>query len=219
MPLGNSLTTVAGLEPSVGRVVVEDTNNPVSIRFLHVLQGADSNATPDVVTHVVSSAGNAFEGATVRGTVVMFPVNALSNNFTWVSYAVPNGITNHFIAGLAPGASYAINQSTTGGVLQVTVSPGGGLLTDSAGLLPFNSAGQSLSGPPRFVSALWTGSGLQVTGAGTANLTYSILRSTDLVSTNWTKFGSATADASGKFQFTDPSPPSTPQRFYRASWP
>jgi hypothetical protein len=219
VPLGNSLTTVAELEPSVGRVVIEDTNLPVNTRFLHVLQGADSNAVPDVVTHVVSSAGNAFEGAAVRGSVVMFPVDALTNNFTSVTYTVPNNITNHYIAGLAPGTSYAISQTTAGGMLQVTVSPGAGLLTDSAGLVSFKSAGQLFSGPLRFVSALWTGSGLQVIGTGTANLTYSILMSTDIASTNWTKIGSASADSNGNFQFIDTGTPPSPQRFYRASWP
>jgi hypothetical protein len=219
VPLGNSLTTVAGLEPSVGRVAIEDTNHPVNTRFLHVLQGADSSATADVVTRVLSSAGNGFEGATVRGVVVMFPMDALSNNFTSVTYTVPNGITNHYIAGLAQGASYAISQTMTGGMQLVTVIPGGGLLADSAGLLSFTSAGQTLSGAPRFVSALWTGSGLHVTGLGMANLTYTILMSTNLASTNWTTVGSATADSGGNFQFTDATSLPSPQRFYRASWP
>jgi hypothetical protein len=219
VPLGNSLTTVAGLEPSVGRVVIEDTNQPVNTRFFHVLQGADANAMPDPVTHVVSSTGNAFEGAAVRGSVVMFPVDALSNNFTSVTYSVPSAVTNHYIAGLTPRAPYAISQTTTGGILQVTVRPGVGLSADSAGLLSFNSAGQILSGPPRFVTAQYTGSGLQVIGTGTPNLTYSILMSTNLASTNWITVGSASADTNGNFRFTDASIPPSPQRFYRASWP
>ena len=219
VPIGNSITTISDEEPSVGRVVIENTNNPVNIRFLHVLQGADSNAVADIVTHVVGSGGNAFEGAAVRGSVVLFPVDAVTNNFTAMTYSVPSGITNHYIAGLTPSAPYAINQTTTGGILQVTVSPGGGLLADSAGLFSFNSAAQLPTGPPRFVSALWTGSGLQVIGTGAANLRYSILMSTDLASTNWTKVGSATADSNGNFQYTDPSTPPSPQRFYRALYP
>jgi len=50
-------------------------------------------------------------------------------------------------------------------------------------------------------------------------LTYTILMSTNLGSTNWTKVGSAAADTNGNFQFNDPSTLATPQRFYRASWP
>jgi len=84
----NSITTISQEEPSVGRVIIEDTNDPVSIRFLHVLQGADSNATQDAVVHVASTGGNAFEGATVRGVAVMFPVDVLSNNFTSLTYLV-----------------------------------------------------------------------------------------------------------------------------------
>jgi hypothetical protein len=219
VPLGNSLTTVADLEPSVGRVVIEDTNNPVNTRFLHVLQGANSNATPDTVTHVVGTGGNAFEGATVRGVIALFPVNALSNNFSSVIYTVPNTITNHYIAGLTPGASYAISQAATGGLQQVTVTPGPGLVADPAGLLSFNNGGQTLSGAPRFTAAHWTGSNLRLTGTGMANLTYSILTTTNLASTNWTIIGSTTADTSGSFQFIDAATSSSPQRFYRVSWP
>jgi hypothetical protein len=219
VPLGNSLTTVAGLEPSVGRVVIEDTNHPISTRFLHVLQGADSNAAPAVVTHVVSSGGNSFEGVTVRGAVVLFPVNALSSNFTSVTYTVPNGITNHYIAGLPPVSSYAVSQIPVAGMQQITVSPGAGLIADGAGLLSFNNAGQTLSGAPRFVSAVRTGSSLHLTGTGMANLTYKIQSSTNLVSTNWVAIGSAVADTNGNFQFIDAGTSPYPQRFYRASWP
>jgi hypothetical protein len=138
-------------------VVIEDTNNPVNPRFLHVLQGADSNVTPDAVTHVISSSGNTFEGATVRGAVVLFPVNALSNNFSSLTYTVPMGITNHYIAGLLPLSSYTVTQNSAGSMQQVTIAPGTGLTADGAGLLFFNNAGQTLSGAPRFVSAVCVG--------------------------------------------------------------
>jgi hypothetical protein len=219
VPLGNSLTTVAGLEPSVGRVVIEDTNYPVNTRFLHVLQGADSNAAPDAVTHVVSSAGNSFEGVTVRGAAVMFPMAALTNNFTSLAYSVPKGVTNNYIAGLTPGGSYAINQTTNGSLLNVTVTPGAGVAADGAGLLSFDNAGKTLSGAPRFTSVQRSGSMLQMTGLGMANVTYRIMVSTNLTLNNWTTIGSATADSNGNFQFNDLSTPASPRRFYRASWP
>ena len=215
----NSITTISEEEPTVGRVVIQDPNNPATTRFLHVLEGADSNATPDVVTHVVSSNGNEFEGATVRGVAVMFPVDALSNNFTSVTYTVPVGITNHYIAGLAPGAAYAIHQTVAGGSQQVTVTPGAGLVADSAGLLSFNSAGQTLSGAPRIRSAAWSGSSLQLTGTGMANLSYSILTTTNLAFANWIIAGSAKADPSGNFEFIDAGASAYPERFYRVSWP
>jgi hypothetical protein len=215
----NSITTISEEEPTVGRVVIQDPNNPVTTHFLHVLEGADAKATPDVVAHVASSSGNAFEGATVRGVAVLFPVNALSNNFTSVTYSVPIGVTNHYIAGLSPGAAYAIHQTVAGGSQQVTVTPGAGLVADSAGLLSFNSAGQTLSGAPRILSAVWAGSSLQLVGTGMANLTYSILTTTNLASTNWITAGSVNADTGGNFEFIDSGAPGYRERFYRVSWP
>ncbi|HLH53045.1 MAG TPA: hypothetical protein VKY92_05455 [Verrucomicrobiae bacterium] len=220
VPLGNSLTTVAGLEPSVGRVVVEDTNNPVNIRFLHVLQGADSNSSPDTATHIVSSSGSPFEGVAVSGALVLFPVNALSNSLVSLSYSVPVGITNHYLCGLAPLSSYSVSlNSAGGGMQQVNISPGAGPIADNAGLLYFNNATQPTSGAPRFLSATWSGSNVRLTGIGAANLTYRILSNTNLASTVWTPVGSATADGSGNFQFIDGSSSSGTKRFYRATWP
>jgi len=86
-----------------------------------------------------------------------------------VTYTVPVSITNHYVAG---------------GSQQVTVTPGAGLVADSAGLLFFNRSGQTLSAAPRFLSASWTGSGLQLAGTGMANLTYNILTTTNLASAN-----------------------------------
>lgn len=167
----------------------------------------------------MSTNGNAFEGVTVRGVAVLFPVNPLSNNFASVTYTVPAGITNHYIAGLSPGAAYAISQTVAGGSQQVTVTPGAGWVADSAGLLSFNSAGQTLSGAPRFLSARWSGSGLQLAGTGMANLTYSIFSTTNLASSNWIIAGSVNADSSGNFQFINSGVSAYRQRFYRLSWP
>jgi hypothetical protein len=206
-------------EPSVGRVVIEDTDDPVSIRFLHVLQGANAEATQDGVAHVASTGGNAFEGITVRGVAVMFPVNVLSNDFTSVTYLAPVGITNHYIAGLAANAGYTVTQITLGGAQHVTVTPGGNLIADSAGLLSFTPVGQTLSSAPSFLSAQWFGSNLQLVGTGMANLTYSILSSTNLASAKWMLAGTVTADINGNFQFTDTNAWTSLQGFYRVSWP
>jgi len=215
----NSITTLSQEEPSVGRVVIEDSNDPVSIRFLHVLQGANAEATQDGVAHVASTGGNAFEGVTVRGVAVMFPVNVLSNDFTSVTYLAPVGITNHYIAGLAANAGYTVTQITLGGAQQVMVTPGGNLIADSAGLLSFTPVSQTLSSAPRFLSAQWFGSNLQLVGTGMANLNYSILSSTNLASAKWMLAGTVTADINGNFQFIDTNAWTSPQGFYRVSWP
>jgi hypothetical protein len=219
VPLANSLTTVAELEPSSGRVVIQDTNQPADERFLHVLQGADARATPDSVTLVRSTAGNAFEGAAVRGELVLFPVNNLSNNFTSVSYTASSGVTNHFIAGLGLNASYSVQFLANGGQQQVTITPGSEFTTDNAGLLAFNNAGQTLIGTPRLISVTPGHGTALVTGSGQANQLYSILGNTNLMTTNWVHLGAATADLSGKLLFTDPSTTNVPVRFYRLSIP
>jgi hypothetical protein len=143
----------------------------------------------------------------------------LSNNFAFVSYSVPVGITNHYLTGLSPNTSYAVSQTVTGGTQQVMVTRGPGLVADSAGLLSFNSAGQTLSGAPRFRTVLWLGSSLQLSGTGMARLSYRILATTNLASANWITAGSVNADSGGNFQFIDTAAAAYPQRFYRLSWP
>lgn len=138
VPLGNSLTTVAGLEPSVGRVMIEDTTRPADTRFLHVIQGADNGAGADPATRVTSISGDAFEGAAVRGTLALFPVHVLTNGLTGFVVVVPTGVTNVYVAGLAPFTNFSVTAQPSNGSVQVTVVPGGALLADQAGLLEFN---------------------------------------------------------------------------------
>jgi len=138
VPLGNSLTTVAGLEPSVGRIVVEDPTRPADTRFLHVIQGADGGLPADPAVHVATASGDAFEGAAVRGTLALFPVNALPNGLSGFTVALPAGVTNVCVAGLTPLAGHTITVTQAGGSAQVTVAPGGSLVADTAGLLEFD---------------------------------------------------------------------------------
>jgi hypothetical protein len=215
VPLGDSLTTVADLEPSIGRAVIEDTNDPADARFLHVLQGADGGAAPDAPEYVASTAGNAFEGATVRGVVALFPVTPLAGNFTSLAYSVPAGITNHFIGGLAPAAFYSAAQTTAGGTTLVTVSPGGGLQADNAGLLSFDNAGRTLSGAPQFISESRVPGGINLTASGMVNVTYTVLASTNLAVPGWSAIGTAQADTNGVIQFTEPSASAGAEQFYR----
>ncbi len=214
-----NITTISQEEPTTGRIIIEDPNHPADERFLHVLQGADSNAVQDAVAYVASTGGNAFEGAIVRGVAVLFPVDALSNNFGSVTYSVPAGITNHYVAGLTPGGAYSASLSLSGESQRVTVTPGGGLYADVAGLLSFTSGGQTLSGAARLNSAAWTSTGLRFAGLGVANVTYSILTTTNLASGSWTTVGSTTADGNGNLEYTDSTSASGPQRFYRVSAP
>ena len=213
-----SITTLSGEEPTVGRVIIQDASNPVTTRFLHLLQGADASAPQDAAVYLASSSGSPFEGAAVRGVAVVFPVNVLSNNFASTTYTVPGGITNQYVAGLAPNAGYTVSQTRLAGSLQVTVTPGGSLISDRAGLLSFNLAGQTLSGAPRFTSAQWLGASLHLAGTGMANVAYDLLYRTNLTAAQWVVAGTIQADSNGNFQFVDPSPLPAHQGFYRVSW-
>jgi autotransporter-associated beta strand protein len=56
---------------------------------------------------------------------------------------------------------------------------------------------------------------IQVTGTGSAGLTYIIEANTDLTTTNWLNIGSANADPNGVISFTDTNAVNYSQRFYR----
>jgi hypothetical protein len=215
-PLTNVISSVAEGEPCNYRLTVEDTNNPSNIRFLHVLQGADAGKPADATAHLQSSTGNAFEGVSVCGVAVLFPVNALSNNFTSLGYTAPSGITNHYVAGLRPNISYTVTVQTNSGPIQVTVAPGLGVTADNAGLLTFDNSGKALNlFVPRWLSAQWVNGGLQLNGLGGSLLPYQVLAGTNLTTPNWTTIGTATADASGALQFLHTSPAPATERFYR----
>ncbi len=214
--LSNVVTTVAEGEPCHYRLTIEDTNNPANIRFLHVLQGANAGLTADAATYLQSSGGNPFEGVAVRGVEVLFPVNVLSNNFTNVNYTAPAGVTNHYIAGLAPNAKYAITVQTNGGQLQVTVAPGAKATADNAGLLAFDNAGQPLNNTAaKWLSAGLVGGNVQLSGMGGPLLPYQVQVCTNLSAGNWFPVGTATADTSGSLKYTDIGGANAGQRFYR----
>lgn len=214
--LSNLITTVAEGEPCHYRLTIEDTNNPANIRFLHVLQGADAGESADATTNFQSTSGNAFEGVSVRGAAVLFPVNVLSNNFTSVGYTAPAGITNHYLVGLLPNQSYSVTVQTNVGQIQVTVGSGAGVTADNAGLLSFDNAGSALSpSVPRWLSARWGNGGLQLNGLGGPLLPYQVLACTNLVAPNWTAIGTVTGDAGGALQFFHPSASNSAQQFYR----
>ena len=137
VPAGNTVTNVAQLETMTGRLVVEDPANPTTVRFLHVLQGADGTtaaATPASVVH--STGGTSFDGAIVGTSVTVFPVN-LAAPFLGTAYSVPATVTSHVVTGLVPNAGYSASATGDGVTTQVTLTAGGQLIADNAGLLSF----------------------------------------------------------------------------------
>lgn len=136
VPLDSSVTTVAQLEQTIGRVVVEAAGNPTDTRFLHVLQGADAGAAPMAATGVASSGGSAYEGAVFGSTAVLCAKN-YGAAFAGTSYVTADTVKQHFVTGLTPGGGYTANAVSANGQLTITLSAGGSLVADSAGLLAF----------------------------------------------------------------------------------
>ncbi|AIE85457.1 hypothetical protein [Fimbriimonas ginsengisoli] len=122
-------------EPMHYRLCEQDPSNPLDVRFLNVLQGANSNAAPIQASWFAPSVG-AFDGALFNNTAVLFAVN-LNQAFTGLTYTVPVGTTSHFVTGLTPGAGYTVTQQTGLNGVTVTVTAGGTTIADSGGLIHF----------------------------------------------------------------------------------
>ena len=135
---------MADLEPSQYRLAIEDVSSPQSIRFLTHLQAADAGVLPASAQIVTSSGGTAFEGALVRTTAVLFPVD-LSVPFASLSYSVPATTTLHLITGLVPGSTYDATLTNSGGSTDASVVPGTTYRADDGGVLTLPAPGSRLS--------------------------------------------------------------------------
>jgi hypothetical protein len=136
---GSSVSSIAALETMTGRLVVEDATNPTDIRFLHVVQGADTASDRLPATLVRSSSGNAYTGAVLGAAAALFP-DTLGSGFAGVSYSTPATATKHYVAGLQPGGSYTVVADSVNGTTDVAILAGanaGGtvLQADPAGVL------------------------------------------------------------------------------------
>ncbi|NCC32801.1 MAG: hypothetical protein EOM24_12385, partial [Chloroflexia bacterium] len=97
-------TTVATDEPMTQRIVVT-APDAASVRFLHVLEGADGGASATEATLLQSNSGTPYEGVVVGAVAVLFPVTA-GQSFASLRYTVPATIQEHLITGLMPGGAY-----------------------------------------------------------------------------------------------------------------
>jgi hypothetical protein len=71
------------------------------------------------------------------------------------------------------------------------------------------------AGGPQFSSATYTNGVFQLSGTGKASTAYTIQATTNF--TDWINVGTATADPSGNFSFSDPNAANFTYRFYRTS--
>lgn len=126
-------------EPAATRITIDDTLRPASTRFLTVIKGSDG--APVVCREITGQSGTPFHGVDLSSEhiAVLFPVDP-SVPFAQLSYSVPKTTKEHFIAGLKARTSYTIAGSIVDSTLTVSVAPGIGILSDSAGVLHCTSS-------------------------------------------------------------------------------
>jgi len=123
-------------EPMHYRIRVENPASPKNVRFLTVLQGADATASQTPTTLVSSTSGSKFEGAVVGSTAVLFSVN-YSQAFTGLTYTVPASVNSHYVSGLTKSTGYSVSKSSGPNGITVTITAGGTIVSDGAGVLHF----------------------------------------------------------------------------------
>jgi hypothetical protein len=116
----------------------------------------------------------------------------------WIDYQPPAGFTN--------ADSYSYIMADSGG-LQATGTVSVVILVDGA-------QSQNVGG----IDNLGNGSS-RIHFSGLPGRTYPVQYATNLVTPVWLPLGTATADASGKFEFTDSPATNSPPRFYRSTYP
>ncbi len=144
--VSETFNSVAQLDPTTNQLKIEDPANPTNIRFLNVLQGADGNTSADATVLVQSSAGNAFEGAVVRNTAVLFP-NVWKMLFAMTTYTIPSSVTTQLVTGLVPSAGYDVATVISGATATVTITPGSQLVADAGGVLLISTVGGRKAAP------------------------------------------------------------------------
>jgi hypothetical protein len=149
LPANAAITTeqtdvadAAQAEPIKFRVKIDAAGEPQSVRFLTLLQGADSGAAPENATYLQSTVGTSFEGVAVHGVAVLFPHNMNDGlSLSSLSYAAPAGVTIHMITGLAPNTSYSVSMGST-----IAISPGSGMTSNAGGVLILGDSSGSFGG-------------------------------------------------------------------------
>jgi hypothetical protein len=144
LPLNGHLSTnpaanEASDEPAKGepmryKLMIETGSPSQEVQFLTVLQGADSGASAYPVALVESKSGDAYQGAVVGKTAILFPLQ-VNETFKKVIYQVPGEVTWQFITGLQPNEGYDITVERTGENLQIIIQPGTTYKANAAGVI------------------------------------------------------------------------------------
>jgi hypothetical protein len=131
----------ATLDPIRFRLRVEAPGSPKSVRWLHVIQGADKDEKADSPRLLRSSSGTPFEGTSNHDIVILFPVD-IGIAVDTFSYAVPVATKAHIITGLAPNGGYNVTRIPDKDMVNVTVKKGGADNADSGGVLVIGKVAQ-----------------------------------------------------------------------------
>jgi hypothetical protein len=134
------LVSIASLEPEANGywLLDQDIANPQVARYLHILQVVDAPGQRASDALVQSSAGTAFDGATVGTTCVMFITTPSQlGSFSSTAFTVPNTVVQYYVSGLTPNTDYQLTVTPSGTNFLVTVKKSGSTFTDSAGVLAF----------------------------------------------------------------------------------
>jgi len=135
------------------RLRIDATGGPADVRFLTVLEGADTGAipTPVVVMQSVSFAGcatptNGFEGVTLGARSVLFRRD-LSTAFQCLEYVTPASADEHIVSGLVPWGAYTYTRTLEGANQRIRLTGGGLARADQGGVLSFDPAGPPSPAP------------------------------------------------------------------------
>jgi hypothetical protein len=102
--------------------------------------GADAASSAQALTPVAGPMSGVLLRRAGGNEAVLLSQRAESQPVTEeVVYRVPAADARHVIAGLSPGAQYAVTATAVGGELEVHCAPGGGLTASSAGVLRFRT--------------------------------------------------------------------------------
>jgi hypothetical protein len=101
-------------------------------RFLHEIGSGNSGEMP---TSRVAISGDRATGVVVNGEAYVFVKDGQDTRPTALSYRVPPHTWFHTIADLVPASEYAVTAVPDGADCKVTLTPGSGKKTSSAGVL------------------------------------------------------------------------------------
>lgn len=136
--IAEKISMIAEGEPMQYKLVIEDPTKPADVKFLTVLQGADSGASAATTTIVQSTGGSAYTGVEVGQSAILFAVD-MNAAFTGTMYVVSSGVASHFITGLQPNARYDVASKAVGGKTQITVVTGTAYQADDGGVLEYTT--------------------------------------------------------------------------------